>query len=306
MERGPVIEEVADDRWGGLKGAKGDGADLTGDGKDEIAISRSNRDPRIEVWSIGPELQVEVLAQIDSSIRGVGDWDGDGRDELFVGGAYFEGSFEDFIAGTAEFFSTLAVWEVEQGVWTSEELSASQDYTPLHIDDFTGDGTLDVFWTPIRGESRGIYTWFVGALGEESQSGEIFEFDKHTEQLGVGDFDGDGQVDFLTEFSSDLIEGSKGIVLQSKGAGDRLEAEVLYDDRLLRRSPVMVRDLNADGVEDWVFIGGDRVLRALGCLSNGVGVSILLKKGSGIGWRAVGDTCCPGIWIATAISIWWC
>ena len=55
-----------------------------------------------------------------------------------------------------------------------------------------------------------------------------------------------------------LIEGSKGIVLQRKGAGGRLEAEVLYDDRLLRRSPVMVGDLNADGVDDWVFIGGDR------------------------------------------------
>ena len=78
------------------------------------------------------------------------------------------------------------------------------------------------------------------------------------EPLGVGDFDGDGQVDFLTEFSSDIIEGSKGIVLQSKGAGDRIEAEVLYDDRLLRRSPVVVGDLNADEVEDWVFIGGDR------------------------------------------------
>ena len=210
------------------------------------------------MWSIGPELEVEVLVQVDRWLRNVADWDGDGRDELFVGGTTFEGSFEDLIAGTAEFFSTLAVWEVEQGMWTSEELSASKDYNPLHIGDFTSDGTLDVFWTPIRGEPRGIYTWFVGALGEESQSGEIFEFDKHMEQLGVGDFDGDGQVDFLTEFSSDLIEGSKGIVLQRKGAGDRLEAEVLYDDRLLRRSPVVVRDLNADGVDDWVFIGGDR------------------------------------------------
>ena len=81
---------------------------------------------------------------------------------------------------------------------------------------------------------------------------------KQLEPLEVGDFDGDGQVDFLTELTSDLIEGSKGIVLQRKGAGDRLEAEVLYDDRLLRRSPVVVLDLNADGVDDWVFIGGDR------------------------------------------------
>ena len=255
LERGPVIEEIAAE--GGVV-LKATGGDLTGDGKDEIAISRSNREPRTEVWSIGPELQIEVLVQFDSSIHSVADWDGDGRAELLVGATAFEGTLEEAIAGTAEFFSTLAVWEVAQGVWTSEELPASKDYTPLHIGDFTGDETLDVFWTPIRGEPRGIYTWFVGALGEEPQSGEIFEFDKPMEPLGVGDFDGDGQVDFLTEFSSDLIEGSKGIVLQRKGAGDRLEAEVLYDARLLRRSPVLVRDLNADGVDDWVFIGGDR------------------------------------------------
>ena len=256
LERGPVIEEVAATGRVVLDVLS---KDLTGDGKDEIAISRSNHDPSTEVWSIDSELQVEVLVQIDRWSRGVGDWDGDGRVELFVGGADFEGSLEDAIAGTAEFFSTLAVWEVAQGVWTSGELPASKDYTPLHIGDFTGDGTLDVFWTPIRGEPRGIYTWFVGALGAEPQSGEVFEFDEQIEPLGVSDFDGDGQVDFLTEFTSDIIEGSKGIVLQRKGAGDRLEAEVLYDDRLLRRSPVLVRDLNADGVEDWVFIGGDRV-----------------------------------------------
>ena len=263
LESGPIIEEVhateeVDEEITSRVTLEVINADLTGDGKDEIAISRSNREPPTEVWSIGPDLQIEVLVQVDRSIRSVADWDGDGRDELFVGGAGFEGSLEEAIAGTAEFFSTLAVWEIERGVWTSEEMEYSKDYNPRHIGDFTGDGTVNVLWTPIRGESRGIYTWFVGALGEELQSGEIFEFDKHMEQLGVGDFDGDGQVDFLTEFSSDLIEGSKGIVLQRKGAGDRLEAEVLYDDRLLRRSPVVVGDLNADGVDDWVFIGGDR------------------------------------------------
>ena len=258
LERGPVIEEVAVEEGSGVVLVVM-GADLTGDSKDEIAISRSNREPRTEVWSVGPDLQIEVLAQMDRPIHSVADWDGDGQVELFVGAAGFEGSLEEVRAGTAEFYSTLAVWDVEQGVWTVEEVAASEDYTPFHIGDFGGDGTLDVFWTPIRGESRGIYTWFVGALGEESQSGEVFEFDEPLKLIGVGDFDGDGRVDFLTELTSDIIEGSKGLVLQRKGAGDRLAAEVLYDDRLLRRSPLVVADLNGDGVDDWVFIGGDRV-----------------------------------------------
>ena len=216
------------------------GADLTGDGQDEIAMYASNIGEVTEVWSIDPELQVEVLVQIeDRAIVDAADWDGDGRVELFLDGAG----------------NTLEVWEVEQGVWTAEEVAAVQNHVPGAIDDFTGDGVLDVLWLPMF---RRANTWIVEALGEEFKSGEPFEFDEWKTLLGVGDFDGDGQVDFLTEFIRDQVEGSKGLALQSKRAGDRVESEVLYDDRLFRLSPVMVRDLNADGVDDWVFVGGDR------------------------------------------------
>ena len=258
LERGPLGTEVNEDGVGASIGVLS--ADLTGDGQAEIALYRSNREPRTEVWSIDEELQVEVLVQIDRPIHSVADWDGDGRAELFVGGTTFEGSLEEAIAGTAEFHSTLAVWDVEQGVWTVEELAATEDYRPAQIGDFTDDGALDVFWSSIaERENR----WVVGALDavllQSGVQGEVFEFDEWKGLLGIGDFDGDGRVDFLTELTSDLIEGSKGIVLQRKGAGDRLAAEVLYDDRLLRRSQVLIADLNADGVDDWVFIGGDRV-----------------------------------------------
>ena len=124
--------------------------------------------------------------------------------------------------GTAKFFSTLAVWEVAQGGWTSSEVAYSEKYAPIHIGDFTGDGTVAVFWSPIRSLARG---WIVSPLDKALQSGEpealprseIFEVDEGMKPLGIGDFDGDGQVDFLTEFTFDLLEGSKGIVLQRKG-----------------------------------------------------------------------------------------
>ena len=232
------------------------GADLTGDGKDEIALSRSNRGGGvIEVWSIDSELQVEVVVQIeDRRIADAADWDGDGRAELFVGG------------GTG---NTLEVWELEQGAWTTEEVAAVQNHVPGAIGDFTGDGALDVLWLPMFGRAN---TWIVGALDEGFQRNEVFEFNEWRKLLGVSDFDGDGQVDFLTEFIRDQVEGSKGLAVQSKRAGDRLEESVLYDDRLFRLSPVMVRDLNADGVEDWVFVGGDRAS----------GLGVFIEWGGGV------------------------
>ncbi len=218
-------------------------ADLTGDGQDEIAISISNNGTVTEVWSIDAKLQVEVLVQIkDRWLRNVADGDGDGRVELFVGKTTLAGSL-------------LEVWDVAQGVWTTEEVGASERYSADTIGDFNGDGALDVLWTPISGQANRL---IMATLGEELQSGEIFEFDEWKRLLGVGDFDGDGQVDLLTELIFEELVGSKGLALQQKRSGDRVEAAVLYDERLFRLSPVEMRDLNADGVEDWVFIGGDR------------------------------------------------
>ena len=224
------------------------GADLTGDGRDEIALYVSNAGQVVEVWSIGADLQVEVLVQIEDRWLGdVADWDGDGKAELFVGSSSLEGSI-------------LAVWEVEQGGWTAEEVAVAERHVVSRIGDFTGDGVLNALWGPIAGRS---HTWIVGPLDDELQTGESFEFDEGNrllwkDLLEVGDFDGDGQVDLLTRFIRDQIEGLKGLALQSRSAGGGVESAVLYDDRLFLRSSVLMRDLNGDGVDDWVFIGGNR------------------------------------------------
>lgn len=51
------------------------------------------------------------------------------------------------------------------------------------------------------------------------------------------------------------FEGDMGLVAQRL---PEEELEVLYDEHLFLRSWVVVRDLNADGVDDWVFVGGNR------------------------------------------------
>ena len=112
--------------------------DLTGDGKDEIVMSRSpevTKDIRgnmrisghvTEVWSVEPDLQLEMLTEIDDRwLRDMADWDGDGDVELFVGHTTLEGS-------------TLDVWDIENGMWTASEVAAAENHSPAQIGDFTG------------------------------------------------------------------------------------------------------------------------------------------------------------------------
>ena len=215
--------------------------DLTGDGQDEIA---TRKDWEITVWSIRPELQMEVLTQIEGrGLVDMVDWDGDGRVELFT---------TDF---TVEEARALEVWEVEQEMWTTTQLAVTENYFPSRIGDFTGDGQLDMLWVP-RGR---VGRWLVAGLGDAPEAGEVV-FEAKADMAGilssllqVGDFDGDGQVDLLTPLERNRWEGPKGLAVRSS----RIDEKVLYDG-LFMRSPVVVRDLNADGVEDWAFVGGDR------------------------------------------------
>ena len=221
--------------------------DLTGDGQDEIATYRQGRE--ITVWSIEPELQMEALTQIEGrGLVDIVDWDGDGRVELFT---------TDF---TVEEAKALEVWEVDQGEWTVTPVAISETHVPSRLGDFTGFGQLDVLWGPIDGVGR----WLVARLGDAPEAGEVVFEDAADARrilfflLQVGDFDGDGQVELLTLLEHNPWELRKGLVVRSSRFGGGVEERVLYDDRLLLRSPVVVHDLNEDGVDDWVFFGGDR------------------------------------------------
>ena len=217
--------------------------DLTGDGTDEIVLANSD----IAVWSIESELQIEVLTQLlDHQLVGLMDWDGDGAIELFVSDH------------TVDEGRALEVWEVEQGGWTTTQLAVAENHAPSRMGDFTGDGQVDVLWVPLFGQAN---TWIVAGLEATPREGNIvFESDAGTPLplLNAGDFDGDGGVDLLTPLERNPFELNRGLLLWRGQLGGSMEEAMLYDERLFLRSPVVVRDLDGDGIEDWAFVGGDR------------------------------------------------
>ena len=221
--------------------------DLTGDGTDEIVFANLYT-AVIAVWSIEPGLQIEVLTQLaDRQLVGLMDWDGDGVVELF--------SDHIVVGGRA-----LEVWEVKHGEWTATRLAVAENHAPYRIGNFTGDGGLEVLWEPLSGEDN---TWIVTDLEAAPGEGDpLLEADLRSIPFSrlfqVGDFDGDGQVDLLRAVEHNLFEQNKGLLLWRGQPTGGVEETVLYDDRLFVRSPVVVRDLNGDGVDDWVFVGGDR------------------------------------------------
>ncbi len=251
-------EELEPGLWGMFAG------DMTGDGQDEIALSM---DISFAVWSIGSDFEIEEHTQRRGTLIGMADSDDDGDVELFAG----RRSADD------EIF--LEVWDVENGVWTASQVKASNEHHwSSQVGDFTGDGTLDALWTPRI--SGGENTLLVAPLGDapDLQRDAVFAFDYwvrlpqsdlYDNNVIAGDFDGDGQADLITSLRLTL-EGRRGLVLRRS----QREAEVLYDDRLFVRSQVLVHDLDVDGVDDWVFVGGDR--------ASGVGVFVAWGGAAGI------------------------
>ena len=226
--------------------------DLTGDGQDEIVLAGWSD---IAVVSMGSDLETEELVQIsDRLFKGLADWDGDGDVELFSTTLEYDSN-----GYPADGEAHFEVWDVANGVWSAARL-AKPENGPLYlyqIGDLTGNGMLEGLWMSGFGDAS---TWQVTRLGEVPVAGEPLAFESGGWPLFLhgNDVDGDGQVELLTALRYDGAEQRKGLVVRSSRPGGVIETEVLYDERLFLRSPVVMGDLNADGVEDWAFVGGDR------------------------------------------------
>ena len=232
--------------------------DVTGDGRDEIVMSIETN-WELGVWSIGEEFQLEELVQRPNRrLVDLADWDGDGQVEVFAQPVEADDSF-------------LEVWDLANGVWTFSEWAvpgpASGVSWAHQIGDFTGNEVLDVLWGPgpeaFVGRERfeQAISFRMAVLGADPGQGVLFEevFPFSLLAGRAGDFDGDGQVDLLAGLREDFQEQRKGLAVWSS-LPNGLKQEVIYDEHLFLRSSVEVCDLNGDGVDDWVFIGGDYAL----------------------------------------------
>ena len=229
--------------------------DVTGDGRAELVTSLERSE--LGVWSVGSEFQLEPLVQKPNRrLVDLADWDGDGQAEVFA--QPVDGD-EPFLEG----------WDWDNGEWTFAEWPVPTPASGLswahQIGDFTGDGTLEVLWGPAAVEWPELFeqaiSFRAAILGADPTQGVLFEKVMPLSLLAgrASDFDSDGQVDLLAGFREDFLEQRKGLVVWSSFP-DGLKQEVIYDENLFLLSPVVVRDLNADGLDDWAFIGGDYAL----------------------------------------------
>jgi hypothetical protein len=244
--------------------------DFNGDGLDDLVVHNANS---LELYlSNGTHLVPTWVATLpipswDTFLEHdrffVGDFDGDGKDDLFVFNAvdwaipYF-GMLRSNGAG----FDMVARFDQQLPGW--DDMRANDTF---FVGDFDGDGKADVY--VFNGED-----WAVGYLGMLRSSGNgltmVSRYDdvlpgwdsmKAHDRFYVADVDGDGRKDLYVfngvDWSMSYLE-----VMHSTGTSldvvERNDGDLGYWGAMLDHDQFFVADFDGDGDEDLYVFNGDQ------------------------------------------------
>lgn len=254
--------------------------DFNGDGKADILGQRSTSG-EVAIWLLdGPSIVsgrqfATVPASSGWRIAGVGDFDGDGKTDIFW--RHLDGfNFISFMNGE----------DVARLVATTP--ATSETMQPAAVADFDGDGKADILWRL----SNGSYTtWFMNGEGRvpvQPGAGNLpAPPGAAAEILAVGDVNGDGRADIIWRNTNGLLTlwtmNGATVMPESSGAFGIVPASMGWE-------VVGSGDFNADGKMDlvWRNTNGVHVLLFLDGRSLLPTSGVIAIAPDSIGWYLAG------------------
>lgn len=217
----------------------------------------------------------------------VGDFDGDGRDDLFLQGLVNRDRHGVALSTSEGTFESLA------SDFDNAHLGADWQGKKANLiaGDFNGDGRSELLLQPhaegalVRVDSQNGILDQIAETIEQNQLGIDWRASAH--RLIAGDFTGDGRDDlFLLATDSEL---SSALVTTRENRFSHIEREITTIPDLDKVRQILVGDFDADGIDDLVLTYHDTALSPLALLAGAARRTALEEALSHLGLLRAGQ-----------------
>ena len=224
--------------------------DFNGDGLSDILFQNETANGAIYIWAMdgtdiaGDGSGMPGIAGADWAVKGVGDFNGDGKSDIV---------FQNTASGGD---GAVYIWAMDgtriAGDGTGYVAPAGSDWVVKGVGDFNGDGNSDIVFQNTASADGAVYIWSIdGTTILNNDSGLPGVAGKDWVIKGVGDFNGDGKSDivFQNTASADgavYIWEMNGAAIGNPGAGYVANAGKDWEIK-------GVGDFNGDHKSDLVF-----------------------------------------------------